>query len=362
MSKPRLIAFYLPQYYPTRENNEWWGNGFTEWTNVGRAKPLFKGHYQPRVPADLGYYDLRLPEIREEQAQMAKEAGIEGFCYWHYWFAGRRLLDRVFREVVESDKPDYPFCLCWANHSWYAKTWDANIPDKLLIEQTYPGKQDYIDHFYAMLPAFKDKRYITVGGKILFVVYAPLDIPDINIFITTWNSLAIQNGLNGFYFVGFTFQKNKIKAIIDAGFDSVAIDYIKETYTFKTSIIRELYERILRKALKIPRIRTYANYVETVLMNYKVARTIHPCILPNFDHSPRSEYRGVILINSTPSQWEKLCRNVFSLLKDRDYDENLVFIKAWNEWGEGNYLEPDLKYGKKYLDALKKTISNVTKL
>ena len=121
--KPRLISFYLPQFYPTPENDEWWGKGFTEWTNVGRAKPLFKGHYQPKVPADLGYYDLRIPEVREQQADLAREAGIEGFCYWHYWFGnGKRLLDRVFREVVETGKPDFPFCLCWANHSWYAKT------------------------------------------------------------------------------------------------------------------------------------------------------------------------------------------------------------------------------------------------
>ena len=137
-SKARVIAFYLPQFYPTPENDEWWEPGFTEWTNVARAKPLFKGHYQPRIPRDLGFYDLRVPETREKQAQLAREAGIEGFCYWHYWFGnGKRLLSDVFREVVETGKPDFPFCLCWANHSWYAKTWDPNIPDKLLIEQTF---------------------------------------------------------------------------------------------------------------------------------------------------------------------------------------------------------------------------------
>lgn len=133
---PRTIAFYLPQFYPTPENDAWWGKGFTEWTNVGRAKPLFRGNYQPRVPADLGYYDLRIPEVRVRQAELARAAGIEGFCYWHYWFAGRRLLERVFEEVVESGSPDFPFCLCWANHSWKAKTWDPTVPDKMLMEQT----------------------------------------------------------------------------------------------------------------------------------------------------------------------------------------------------------------------------------
>ena len=193
MSRPRLISFYLPQFYPTPENDEWWGKGFTEWTNVGRAKPLFKGHYQPRVPADLGYYDLRIPEVREQQAALAKEAGIEGFCYWHYWFAGRRLLDTVFKEVVESGKPDYPFCLCWANHSWYAKTWDPKVPDKLLIEQTYPGEQDYIDHFYAMLPAFKDERYMRVNGKPIFGLFSPLDIPEPEVFFNLWNKSLFSN-------------------------------------------------------------------------------------------------------------------------------------------------------------------------
>ena len=167
----KIIAFYLPQFYPTPENDEWWGKGFTEWTNVAKAKPLFPGHNQPRVSADLGFYDLRLPTVREEQVRLAKEAGIDGFCYWHYWFNGRRLLDRVFSEVVESGKPDFPFCLCWANHSWSMKTWDPSRPNKLLIEQTYPGKNDFEAHFYAMLPAFKDPRYIRHKGKLLFGVF-----------------------------------------------------------------------------------------------------------------------------------------------------------------------------------------------
>ena len=202
--KVRTIAFYLPQFYPTPENDKWWGKGFTEWTNVGKAKPLFKGHYQPRVPADLGYYDLRVPEVREQQAELAREAGIEGFCYWHYWFAGRRLLDRVFTEVVESGHPDFPFCLCWANHSWYKKTWDTTKSDTLLMEQTYPGIEDYIAHFNAMLPAFKDKRYMKVGGKLIFGIFDADSITDFSLMKKTWNDLALENGLPGFFFFGFS--------------------------------------------------------------------------------------------------------------------------------------------------------------
>ena len=132
MSMARVIAFYLPQFYPIPENDEWWGPGFTEWTNVAKAKPLFKGHYQPRIPRDLGFYDLRVPEVREKQAQLAREAGIEGFCYWHYWFEGKRLLERPINEVLSSGKPDFPFCFCWANHSWKAKTWTDGVKDKML--------------------------------------------------------------------------------------------------------------------------------------------------------------------------------------------------------------------------------------
>lgn len=349
MSKPRLIAFYLPQFYPTKENDEWWQKGFTEWTNVGNAKPLFKGHYQPRVPADLGYYDLRVPEVREQQAEMAREAGIEGFCYWHYWFAGRRLLDRVFAEVLESGKPDFPFCLCWANHSWYQKTWDPTKPDKLLIEQTYSGVQDYIDHFYAMLPAFKDRRYMKVDGKPIFGVYDSYKFTDFPLFKNTWNRLAIENGLEPFYFFGFTFQTEKRHDILIKGYDSVVIDAILD---FKNSR-NSYWVKIKRKIFKSPLILHYNDYVDYFLSHYELKDNIHPCINPNFDHSPRSKERGVIIGDHSPKKWGVFCNRVFEVCASRKEEENLVFIKAWNEWGEGNYLEPDLKFGMGFLEALK---------
>ncbi len=358
MSKPRLISFYLPQFYPTKENDEWWQKGFTEWTNVGNAKPLFRGHYQPRVPADLGYYDLRVPEVREEQAQMAREAGIEGFCYWHYWFNGRRLLDRVFREVVESGKPDFPFCLCWANHSWYQKTWDSTKPDKLLIEQTYPGEQDYIAHFNAMLPAFKDKRYIRVNGKLLFGFFSAVDISNeqFEIFSKTWNRLAYEHGLEGFEFFGFTFEADKYDAIVEKGFNSVTIDYTKEML-HDTSFAMNVVKRLCRSITNRPnKVYDYQSYVNHVLQNFDLKKKVYPCIVPNFDHSPRSGNRGFILHNSTPQKWGSLCSKVFEMCSTRPHEENLIFIKAWNEWGEGNYLEPDLKFGKEYISFLRTAI------
>ena len=206
--KPRIIALYLPQFHPIPENDKWWGAGFTEWTNVAKAKPLFRGHLQPRIPADLGFYDLRLPEVRELQASLAKESGIEGFCYYHYWFGrGRQLLERPFNEVVACGRPDFPFCLCWANHTWSNKTWErksAIQKDSVLIEQQYPGVEDDIAHFNSLLAAFKDRRYMTVDGKLLFVLYNPYDMPHVERFMETWRKLARENGLPGFHFVGMT--------------------------------------------------------------------------------------------------------------------------------------------------------------
>ena len=170
-TKARLIALYLPQFHPIPENDQWWGKGFTEWTNVAKAVPMFSGHYQPRIPADLGFYDLRVPEVRMAQAEMAAEHGVEGFCYWHYWFAGKRLLERPFNEVLKSGEPKFPFCLAWANQTWTG-IWHG-APDRILIEQTYPGIKDYESHFYALLDSFIDERYIKIDGKPVFVVYKP---------------------------------------------------------------------------------------------------------------------------------------------------------------------------------------------
>lgn len=355
MSKPRLIAFYLPQFYPTKENDEWWQPGFTEWTNVGRAKPLFPGHYQPRVPADLGYYDLRVPETREKQAALAREAGIEGFCYWHYWFGGRRLLDQVFREVVESGKPDFPFCLCWANHSWLKKLWDSTKPNTLLVEQTYPGEQDYIDHFNAMLPAFKDPRYMKVDGKLIFGLFAALDIPDMLLFKNTWNRLAKENGLKGFYFFGLCYGMENGEKVIAKGFDAACVDYMQKQNIIKSPVTDFLWH-IIRKFTVFPKYVTYNRYTRDMLKHFQAKDKIIPCIGPNFDHSPRSRNRGVILFGSTPKKWKVFCKSIFAKVGIRPHEENLVVIKSWNEWGEGNYLEPDLRYGKQYIQATREAV------
>lgn len=358
MSKPRLIAFYLPQFYPTPENDEWWEPGFTEWTNVARAKPLFPGHYQPRIPRDLGFYDLRVPETREKQAQLAREAGIEGFCYWHYWFNGRRLLDKVFSEVVKSGNPDFPFCLCWANHSWYRKVWDPSKgQDKLLVKQEYPGEQDFINHFNALLPAFTDKRYIKRNRKLLFGLFGPLPAKEQKLFTDTWNRLAKENGLEGFYFFVHTYNKGILPIMNQQGIDAVTVDYAHTLNIHNNKFTKFLW-KVYYKLFELPKINTYKNYERTFHKDFEATEGIIPTVTPNFDHSPRSRARGVIITGSSPQRWRGFLESVFEKTKCRPHEENIVLIKSWNEWGEGNYLEPDMKYGKGFIHATKQAVES----
>lgn len=356
-NQARVIAFYLPQYHPIAENDEWWGKGYTEWITVAKAKPLFRGHYQPHIPADLGFYDLRLSESREAQAQMAQQYGVEGFCYWHYWFGnGKRLLERPFMEVLESGKPDFPFCLAWANHSWYNKSWGGKGINKLLIEQKYLGESDYVEHFKALLPAFKDHRYILVDGKPLFTIYAPFESPDIAFIIKLWNKLAVENGLKGIYFVGRKYAgRDDKQKILDLGFDAV--------YNESMLTIHDNYSKFKKLILLIK-----ANFFGSVrVYDYEKASRYFsseedaqlnsiPTIVPNWDHTPRSRTMGTVLINSTPKLFKKHVKNVLSLIKNKPKEQQIVFLKSWNEWGEGNYMEPDLEFGRGYLEALKEAL------
>lgn len=358
--KARVIAYYLPQYHPTPNNDQWWGKGFTEWTNVAKAKPLFKGHYQPKIPADLGFYDLRMPEIREAQADLARDAGIEGFCYYHYWFGeGRQELDLPFKEVVKTGKPDFPFCLCWANHSWYAKTWhhDNSVKDKkLLVEQQYLGKEDNRNHFYSLLSAFKDKRYLTIEGRLIFLIYAPFDIPNVKDFIKEWNELAIENGLKGFYFIAYSLDvEEEYETFINMGFNGVNSN--NQTLFFKKeNRIKNITKRIGAKYFNMPN-RTHYSFAMQYFVGQKEKElNIFPTIIPNWDHTPRSGSYGYLFINSTPELFLKHVQQVIATVSNKPDESKICFLRSWNEWGEGNYVEPDLKYGHGYLDSLKEII------
>ena len=379
--KTRVIAFYLPQFHPIPENDKWWGKGFTEWTNVGKAKPLFKGHYQPRVPADLGYYDLRMPEVREAQAEMARAAGIEGFCYWHYWFGnGKKLLERPFQEVLLSGKPDFPFCLGWANHSWTNKSWEVGtkkVKEATLMEMIY-NKEEYIKHFYEVLPAFKDKRYIQVDGKPLFLVFRPLEIPNPREFIELWQAMAQENGLKGIYFVGIAYNmlpqdwtlKNIIlkniadksalyyKAVLNAGYDAVNSRGYHWADYYCRSLKEVLWRSICMRLFKYTPVSRCEQKNINKYLYVKEDRweNVFPTLLPNWDRTARSGARARVYTGSTPEVFSEQLKSVVDLLSDKEDEHKITFLMSWNEWAEGNYVEPDLKYGHGFLDVLKKIV------
>ena len=343
--KIRPIAFHLPQYHPIPENDEWWGKGFTEWTNTAKAKPLFPGHYQPHVPADLGFYDLRLAEARAAQAEMAKRYGFEGFCYYHYWFGGKQLLERPFAEILKSGEPDFGFCVCWANQTWTG-IWHG-APKRTLIEQTYPGNEDYRKHFEYLLPAFLDKRHITVDGKPVFLIYSPLEVPEVRRTMDLWREMASKAGLNGLFLVGVAGPHWNPK---EHGFDasvSPGLPKLRGWVSWRTPV-----KRLLQKYQKMkgwPTVHSYEKILSDLLNRPAPGIENYPCVIPNWDNSSRSGSNGLVLHGSTPELFRRHFRDALELAKDLPEERRFVFVKSWNEWAEGNHLEPDLKYGHAYL-------------
>ena len=359
-NKIKIIAYYLPQFHPFKQNDEWWGKGFTEWTNVAKAKPLFKGHYQPKIPADLGFYDLRVPEVREEQAQLAKEAGIYGFCYWHYWFNGTELMERPFYEVVESGKPDFPFCIGWANESWMSKMWNKDgslAGGKTLIEQTYGGEEDAKNHFMKLLPAFKDKRYIKVDNAPLVFVHRAMNLPEK--VIALWNQYAKDNGFNGIHFVGRLPYSEYLAGGYDVlkkrGFNAVTIGRLGNSLVYQSK-----WDKLKRHLLSYikyngcSRVVDYVKDSKYYIDDFDKKEDVYPAIYPNWDHSPRSGKRGLIVTNSTPQNFENVLEGFVENINEKE--NKICFLKSWNEWGEGNYVEPDYKFGKEYLEVIRRKL------
>lgn len=350
----KIIAFYLPQYHETPHNNIWWGKGFTEWTNVAKAKKLFLGHEQPKIPADLGFYDLRNDWTKEEQVKLAKEAGIDVFCYYHYWFGnGQQELETPFSQVVESGKPDFPFCLCWANESWKRKFWsnDGSIcKAEILAEQKYLGEQDDIAHFESLYKAFKDPRYFRINGRIVFMIYKPLEFKNVENFITRWRNLARTNALNDFYFIGYTYNADKeAKLILEKGFDGVTSCRLNRD---RIKSWRWFFRKAWSVLFHTPRRTKYRKVFPTLITNMERKKhNIFPTLIPNWDHTPRSGTKGDVLVGATPDLFQKHCEDVLESVALKDSPQ-LCFIKSWNEWGEGNYMEPDLRYGHGYIKAL----------
>ena len=319
---------------------------------MGRARPLFRGHWQPRVPADLGYYDLRVAETRQAQADLAKAHGITAFCYWHYWFAGRRILERPFQEVLASGEPDFPFCLAWANHSWTG-IW-IGAENRMLIEQTYPGEEDDRAHFETLLPAFRDRRYLRVHDKPLLVVFDAKGMPDSRVFASRWRQFASDAGLAGLHLVAIGDPAWDWQS---AGFDGMLIS---EPATFlgysRRSFRRKIYQAVLRRFPKLGRWLGPETYNYEDLMSHAFRRPdappgVYPCVVPNWDNTPRSGRRGVVVRGEQPEAYEKFLARACMEVASRPPDEQIVFIKSWNEWAEGNHLEPDTRFGTRFLEA-----------
>lgn len=347
----RTIAFFLPQFHPTPENDEWWGKGFTEWTNVAKAKPLFRDHYQPHIPADLGFYDLRLPDVRKEQAALAKHFGIEGFCYYHYWFAGRRMLERPLQEILDSQEPNFPFCVCWANHSW-SGTWKGKS-DLIFIEQTYPGMEDHELHFKTLLPMFQDPRYMRIDNKPIFVIFRPKAIPDVSNVINFWRKLANDAGLPGIYFIGINVRGNWSPD--EGGFDASITDRLNASNGY----ISWRYPWLKLTSLlgrKLPTIYSYKDAADDLYRKNITPHDDYPCVYPNWDNSPRFGNKALILQGATPRLFRKHLRKAISLVENNKDDKKIIFIKAWNEWAEGNHLEPDLKFGTQFLEVIQEEL------
>ena len=351
----RAIAFYLPQFHPVPENDEWWGTGFTEWTNVARAQRLFPGHYQPHVPADLGFYDLRVPETRMAQAEMAAKYGIEAFMYWHYWFAGRRILERPFDEVLKSGEPRFPFCLGWANQTWTG-IWHG-AANRILIEQTYPGAGDYEKHFYHVLSAFTDERYVKVEGKPFFYVLDPRWLPEAKRFTDQWRTLAVKAGLPGLYLVG---QGPDTWNPLEHGFDARVTAGLAPLWGWHpwTQPLRRLRGKV-KQRLRLPTIYSYRNMHLKVVTPRQPGVPSHPCVLPNWDNTPRSGVNGLVFHGSSPALFRRQLRLALDMVGNDPPEKRIIIVKSWNEWAEGNHLEPDIRYGHGYLEALSQELQAI---
>lgn len=355
----RTIAFYLPQFHPTPENDEWWGAGFSEWTNVASARPLFRGHQQPLLPGALGFYDLRLAETREAQAQIAEEYGVEAFCYWHYWFGGKRVLERVFDEVLSSGRPRHGFALGWANQTWTG-IWHG-VPNRVLLEQTYPGEEDYRRHFEYLLRAFRDDRYFRVAGKPLLYIYEPREIPHLRRLTNLWRDLATDANLDGLYIVAET----KSSAASRQTLEDWGVDACVPVNLPPAINGRDLRARLRRAKARAgggarfswgrgPSVWQYESIQSGLVSSAASERWVHPCVVPNWDNTARSARRGRVLVGATPELFANQVSSATQIIQRKPAEERLLFVKSWNEWAEGNYLEPDRIHGLAWLEALRR--------
>jgi len=355
---PRVLAFYLPQYHPIPENDEWWGEGFTDWRNVAKAKPLFDGHYQPHEPSDLGYYDLREHDARMAQAELAERFGIDGFCYYHYWFNGKRLLEEPLQAVLESGEPALPFCLCWANENW-TRRWDG-FDKEVLIHQDYTEADDR-EHIRSLVPVLRDERYIRVNGKPLLLVYRTELMPDPARTARVWREEARAAGL-GELFLGRveSFSKCDPAAI---GFDA-AIEFAPDWGNLGPRLkggekALEDAGKDIEKVCEEHMLFDYGKLFETMMGKVTPSWKWMRCVTPCWDNRARRQKNACVFIDSDPETYRDWLERAIEHTDQRLLgEERIVFVNAWNEWAEGNHLEPDKRFGTAYLEATAKALDN----
>lgn len=352
----KVIAFYLPQFHAIPENDNWWGKGFTEWVNVKKSKPLFKGHNQPEIPYGENYYNLLDSEIQIQQAKLAKENGIYGFCYYHYWFEGKLLLEKPMENMLKNKKIDIPFCVCWANETW-ARTWDGNEKDILISQNYNEDKEAWKKHFDYLLSFFRDERYIKVDNKPVVIIYKPQLIENGSELIKYWNELAIENGFNGIY-VGYQHH-----SAFDANLDSYKFDFAIEFEPFYTvhecnkekEKLESLFTKVKKKLFKLPTIYNY-DFIWKKIISRKPKDEKHcPGAFPAWDNTPRKGNNSIVFWKPTPEKYKNyLVERIKSAKKN--YKSEFLFLNAWNEWAEGAHLEPTQQDGFKYLENTKNAL------
>lgn len=356
----RPIALYLPQYHPIPENDRWWGTGFTEWTNVSKSTPKFKGHYQPQLPSDLGFYDLRLLETMEAQAKLARAYGIYGFCYYHYWFSGKLLLQRPLEQMLAAGKPDMPFCLCWANESW-SRRWDG-LDQEILIEQRY-SQDDDREHIRYLIKYFNDDRYIKIDGKPVYVMYRPELHPDIANATDIWREEVRKVGFDDLYLIrveNFLKDINPANQGFDAGiefapdFTCTGPRYLRK-FPIRFRITRMLHNHNVRKSVFFENnVYNYDTLVDNMLSKPPSLYKQFKSVCPSWDNSARRESGATIFHDSTPEKFKSWVSEIVKYTSRKfEGDEQIFFINAWNEWGEGCHLEPDQRFGLDYLRAFR---------
>ena len=369
----KLIAFYLPQFYEFEENNQWWGKGFTEWTNVKKAKPLFNNHYQPH-PYKNNYYTLDSIEAFQQQIQWAKEFGIYGFCFYHYWMGfGKLLMEKPLEMFRDNKQLDIPYCLSWANHNW-ARSWVGGDKE-ILMQQQYGDESEWRAHYEYLLTFFRDPRYIKIDGKVALLIYLPEEIPNRSQMLKKLKERAISDGLGGICYIGQG-AGYAYKCAEQQDELSYCVQY-EPNYTKMHNSKDEIMKSLLRnpgyvfnrisqnakhkigKVLGIPKfeltIHNYDAFWKQILGYKNVPKKMIPCAFTSFDNTPRRDVRGQVYYKSTPKKFEKYLTKL--LIKARDvYKKDIVFINAWNEWGEGAVLEPDKKYEFGYLEAVKNAL------